>query len=180
MSAELLSQIIGYMILPMAVLRFLAVEKRNVLRWNAAVGSFYGAHFALIGHFEATAVALTQALFSYLASRFNLALSIKKRILIALVPSAIAFHFMEAVAWYSLLPMASFLLGRFAETSKNHLHMRFLLLPTHVMWFTFGVFTGSYFVMAVEVLTLGSNLAGIRRIRRRELAIAAEAAKEAA
>jgi len=167
---EILAQIIGFLIVPMAIFKFQSIQKKNVLRWNAAIGGFYSLHFALMGHFEAVAVASTQALFSYHASRTNAELSIKKRIVITLIPSSVALYFMDTIAWYSALPMAAFMVGRFAETSDCNLQMRLLMLPTHIMWFIFGAFTGSYPVMAVEATTFISNVIGIYRVKQKEIA----------
>ena len=162
MSPETLAAAAGWIAVPIAIAKFQIKGRTPFLITNCAVAAVMSVHYGLMAGWSGFAITATIVVASGTQALFGRALSLFQRIAVGVIATSVAWAF----AWDglpSLLPLAAFMIGRFSETLIDDFRMRVVLLPTHVIWLGYAAAIGSLPVAVMEVVTLTSNVIGLRR-----------------
>jgi hypothetical protein len=162
LSADVIAAVAGWIAVPIAIAKFQTKGRTPFLLANCAVAGVMSVHYALMAGWSGFAVTATIVAASGAQALLGQTLPLWFRIAVAVVATMIAWVF----AWNgpaSLLPLTAFMIGRLSETLIDDFRMRAVLLPTHLLWLAYAAAIGSFPVAVMEVVTLVSNVIGLRR-----------------
>lgn len=162
---------LGALAMALAIAKFQMRSRHGVLFVNAVGGLCVSTFLALQGHISGSVMAGTTAITSLVAGQVGPKLPLWARLMVAVMAVA-GIMTLDAAALNTFgqwLPILGFTLGRLSETLLDQLRMRQAMLLANTTWLSYGLYTLSPQMILLEIVTLASNLIGIRRVGRRRL-----------
>ena len=164
----ILASLLGWLALPIAILRFQIKGWWPLLFCNGLAGGMMAGHYALTGLYSGAAMAGTAALAAFAQLIIGRRLSLPSRIGIA-IPAILICIWLSASGisgWIGVLPVVAFTIGRIAETNRDDFWVRFTSLFSTGTWIVYLVIEGSMAGLTFELIGLTSNLIGLARFHR--------------
>lgn len=165
----ILSNIFGYLASFVALLKFQFKTREHLLIANAFGALLVGTQFLLISQYSSMAMAYLILFSSLISLIFGINLKpIIKIIIILTITFLLLFFYNKSLKnWYDWLPIIAACTGRIAEFQNNQIKMRFLFLPTHILWLIYGITLNIYPTILLEIITFLSNIIGIFKILKK-------------
>lgn len=163
-----LAVILGWIALPIAILRYQVSGLKFLLGANALAGALMAGHYALSGLGAGAAMAATASASAFLQLCLGHMLPLRWRIAMAL-PAIFACIWLSAgqiTGLVNLLPVLAFMIGRFAEIHRDDLKVRAISLLSTSTWIIYLSIEGSLPGLFFEGVGLTSNLIGLWRFHR--------------
>ncbi|MBU2767345.1 YgjV family protein [Acidithiobacillus ferrivorans] len=174
MSPETWSAILGAVAIPVSVWRF-QLKSRNALLLSIVPLMFLiGGSYWLAGEIQGAAVvvassgmAVIQAFLGMGRHRHHCFLR-HARVWLSLVAIAAAAIFAPPLSWIACIPFLAFIIAKWADHYMNPFKLRRTILFATVLWGLYAGLTGNMEILALEVLTLASNVWWLFRFRSAE------------
>jgi hypothetical protein len=159
---EIITQIIGFLALALALLVFQVNKRRTMLQLQLYSCVLYVIHFFLLGAFTGAALNVVGGARSYVFDVY------KNHKYARVFPAVFILLFSTAalITWegyYSLLPVAASIGGTLAFWQNNPKTIRIISLISPPLWLAYNIVVGSYAGIINEVFLFGSTIVGIIR-----------------
>lgn len=163
-----LASVLGFIAIPLAILRFQMKGLAPLLVCNGLAGGLMALHYGLSGLQAGAAMAATASAAAWLQLLVGGRISLKGRFMIATPAILFCAHLASTTAtgWIELLPALAFTIGRIAETSRNDFTVRVISLFSTSTWIVYLIIENSTPGLIFETIGLTSNIIGLARFHR--------------
>lgn len=165
----LLAQLIGFFGLACHVICFQQSKRGGVLLFTMLGCVFWATHFLLLGFYTAALINLLVAVRSFV---FYEVKSHRSDTLLYVFTSL--FVVSTLMTWQgpiSLLPLAAVIISTYAAWQLSAQKIRWITLPTPVIWFVHNAIAGSIPAMISDASIFTSIVVGLRRYRQKPRAV---------
>jgi hypothetical protein len=161
----LIAVIVGWIALPVSILRYQASTPKGIL-WMSALASFlFSIHYFLIGALAGASLTAAGGLTSLAQIFAREALTWKARFYIA-TPSVLLALYSSSSDLIGILAISAFAASRIAETWSREHNMRLTMVVAAFLWVAYAAATGTVPVFVAESVGLISACVALWRFKK--------------
>jgi hypothetical protein len=165
-SLTVVADILGYIGIPLAAIRFVFNDRKTILLLNALLCVVMSAHYGLLGGHTAALIYASVVVSSIISALAHHLLPMTVRVGLAVATISLVAVLTPPHGWLDVLPIIGFAVARVGEIFPGDLPVRLGLLGRSAFWIVYAAVRADAPAAALEAMNLITNGLGlVRRLR---------------